>query len=55
MITHSNQKNKTVSEGPIEKITTDQLLGDQKRLQIVHRGDEYVLRITSNDKLILTK
>ena len=35
MITHSNQKNKTVSEGPIEKITTDQLLGDQKTLEFL--------------------
>ncbi|WP_309550342.1 hemin uptake protein HemP [Trichlorobacter ammonificans] len=31
------------------------LFGDQKMLVILHNGEEYRLRITSSNKLILTK
>ena len=37
------------------KVSTKELLGSKKQLQIRHNGAEYTLRITSNNKLILTK
>lgn len=36
-------------------VTSHQLLGEQRRIQIEHQGEYYVLRITSRGKLILTK
>lgn len=36
-------------------ITSLELLGDVQELLIIHAGEEYRLRITSNNKLILTK
>jgi hemin uptake protein HemP len=35
--------------------TSRELLGEVKELLIIHAGEEYRLRITSNNKLILTK
>lgn len=42
------------SEAPLE-IDTRQLLGGQRELTIIHAGERYRLRITSTNKLILTK
>jgi hemin uptake protein HemP len=36
-------------------ISSRELLGSHKRLNIEHNGEHYTLRITSNNKLILTK
>ncbi|MBT1072625.1 hemin uptake protein HemP [Pelotalea chapellei] len=36
-------------------ITSKELLQDNQELIIIHAGKEYRLRITSNNKLILTK
>ena len=36
-------------------ITSEELLRDTRELIIIHAGEEYRLRITSNGKLILTK
>lgn len=35
--------------------TTQELFGSGQELLIIHAGEEYRLRITSNKKLILTK
>lgn len=35
--------------------TTAELCGDQQEIIILHAGEEYRLRITGNNKLILTK
>jgi hemin uptake protein HemP len=43
---------------PLEGVrtwTSDQLFGDERELRIIHRGEEYRLRLTHLDKLILTK
>lgn len=40
--------------GP-RRITSKELLGNDKELVILHGADEYRLRLTSNAKLILTK
>ena len=36
-------------------ITSAELFGDQQEIIILHAGEEYRLRITSNNKLIMTK
>lgn len=36
-------------------ITSAELFGDLREIVILHAGEEYRLRITSNGKLILTK
>jgi hemin uptake protein HemP len=36
-------------------ITSQELLGGARLLQIEHNGEIYTLRITRNDRLILTK
>jgi hemin uptake protein HemP len=36
-------------------MTTQELMGSARELIILHAGDQYRLRITSNGKLILTK
>jgi hemin uptake protein HemP len=36
------------------RVRSDALLGAAKQLVIVHNGREYRLRLTQNDKLILT-
>ncbi|MBI5485309.1 MAG: hemin uptake protein HemP [Deltaproteobacteria bacterium] len=40
---------------PVKRITTAELMGGQNGIIIVHDGETYRLRITSNNKLILTK
>ena len=40
---------------PRRRVCSDQLLGDSKELVILHDGHEYVLRLTRQNKLILTK
>jgi len=37
------------------KIDTTELFKPKNEIIIIHRGEDYRLRITSNDKLILTK
>lgn len=36
------------------KVASDSLLGARRELVITHNGREYRLRVTQNDKLILT-
>jgi len=36
------------------KVASDALLGERRELVITHNGREYRLRVTQNDKLILT-
>ena len=40
---------------PVSQVSTKELLGRKKQLRISHNGADYTLRITSNNKLILTK
>ena len=37
------------------RVSSGELFGNQQELVIEHNNEEYRLRITSNDKLILTK
>lgn len=36
-------------------ITSAELFGDQREIIILHAGEEYRLKITINNKLIMTK
>lgn len=36
-------------------ITSEKLFGSQQEITILHAGEEYRLRITINNKLIMTK
>ena len=36
------------------RVSSDALLGPRKELRILHRGREYILRLTQSGKLILT-
>jgi len=40
---------------PILEVDTRELLGERREATIIHAGERYRLRITSNNKLILTK
>ena len=40
---------------PGVRLAAEQLFAGQRELVILHRGEEYRLRITRQDKLILTK
>jgi hemin uptake protein HemP len=41
--------------GALRRIDTETLLQREREIVIVHRGQEYHLRVTKSDKLILTK
>ena len=38
-----------------KQVDTRQLLGRDKEVYILHNNERYILRITANNKLILTK
>ena len=40
---------------PVKRIAVSDLLGGGREAVLLHDGDEYRLRLTSNGKLILTK
>jgi len=44
-----------ISPSPARRLRSDELLGGTRELIIEHQGQEYRLRLTRNDKLILNK
>jgi len=48
------QPNPGNAHEPAKRVTSEALLGPRRELLIVHNGREYRLRLTQNDKLILT-
>lgn len=40
---------------PVKRVAVSDLLGGGREAVLLHGGDEYRLRLTSNGKLILTK
>lgn len=46
---------KAAKSGAVRHMPVSELMGDDREIIIVHQGDEYHLRLTSNNKLILTK
>ena len=45
----------TSLSGPAQRLTSDTLLRGARELLIEHQGELYRLRLTGNNKLILTK
>ena len=52
---NQTEKNPPNPDEPRLKIDTKELFKTANEIIITHRGEDYHLRITSNDKLILTK
>jgi len=53
---HAQKPDPMSSRGPgIPRIEASTLLASNREIILVHNQQEYRLRITSNDKLILTK
>jgi hemin uptake protein HemP len=48
-------KKRATSPEEIKEVSIEQLLNGQQELNIRHNGERYQLRITGNNKLILTK
>jgi hemin uptake protein HemP len=48
-------KRPTSPNQPLKRIAVSDLLGGRREAVLLHDGDEYRLRLTSNGKLILTK
>ncbi len=54
----ADDKGPAPSQGPrleTREIDVRDLIGDAKEVILLHAGERYRLRITANDKLILTK
>lgn len=45
----------TAPDPSVREIAVETILADQREAVLVHNGVRYRLRVTSNDKLILTK
>jgi len=43
------------ASGAKRRVEVSDLLGEAREIILLHNGSEYRLRVTSNDKLILTK
>ena len=52
---HSNRLTPTLAPNAAPRIDSIRLLAGGRELVIDHAGQEYRLRLTRNDKLILTK
>lgn len=50
---HKNQP--APNQPPTSVLTSKELLGERRELVILHEGELYRLRVTKNNKLILTK
>jgi hemin uptake protein HemP len=53
--TPSDRSNGNVNDTKLEKVQASDLLGPRRIVQIEHEGEVYTLRITRNNRLILTK
>jgi hemin uptake protein HemP len=50
-----SEAQKTAGAQPLPRLDVREVMKDSREVILVHRGQDYRLRITSNDKLILTK
>lgn len=51
----NNELTSPVAQFPVKLISSENLFDTGKEVLIQHRGEQYHLRLTRNDKLILTK
>ncbi len=49
------QERRSTTDMAKRRLTSAELFGDHQEIIILHDGGEYRLRITSNNKLIMTK
>ena len=52
-LSHANTGTSNMEQTP--RVYSAELLGRGRELRILHRGEEYRLRLTSTNKLLLTK
>ncbi len=52
---HAMQTRTSGREGAVEIVRAETLLGTRGLLHIEHEGERYTLRLTKNNRLILTK
>jgi hemin uptake protein HemP len=50
-----NKQSKAMNSLALGEISSAELTGQTKELVIIHNANRYTLRITANNKLILTK
>jgi len=55
MSVNAKQKNGSAQGSTVTRIDAGTLLASAREIILVHKDTEYRLRLTSNDKLILTK
>ena len=55
MAVNGKDKSENSAASPIPRIDASTLLTSGREIILVHKDTEYRLRLTSNDKLILTK
>jgi hemin uptake protein HemP len=52
---NAESKNPLPASASLARTSSEALFGERNQLVIVHNGQNYLLRITSGNKLILTK
>ncbi len=55
METNGNKRSESSGTSPVPRIDAGTILSSNREIILVHKQVEYRLRVTSNDKLILTK
>jgi hemin uptake protein HemP len=55
MKTTNSRSRSALGDADVQRVSSEQLLGAARKLIITHAGETYLLRVTKNDKLILTK
>jgi hemin uptake protein HemP len=55
MVTNEDEAQSALKITSIKKLNSEKLFGDSNEVMIQHQEETYVLRITKQNKLILTK
>lgn len=55
MVTDSDGQSNPIKITSIKKLNSEKLFGDGNEVMIQHQNETYVLRLTKQNKLILTK
>lgn len=55
MVTNEDETQSALKITSIKKLNSEKLFGDSNEVMIQHQEETYVLRITKQNKLILTK
>lgn len=55
MVTNADEAHSALKITSIKKLNSEKLFGDSNEVMIQHQEETYVLRLTKQNKLILTK